>query len=101
MIAGFTRSTDRAVREGICGCSSGPVYYGTKGHAYNAVDNVLRAFSLELGTADFPGDEGNTLIDVYPLRADNSADFGEPVGYVNFSWYRMESGRYELTVYMA
>jgi hypothetical protein len=87
----------RAIREAVSGCSSGPVYYETKSHAFIAVCEVLNGHGLTLHCVDLNGDSGRALIDVYSVDADGS----DPVGYVNFSWYRMQSGRYELTVYVA
>jgi hypothetical protein len=99
-IADITRFSDRpgrAIREAVSGCSSGPVYYETKGHAFIAVCEVLNGHGLTLQCVNLDGDSGRALLDVYPLDSENAG----PVGYVNFSWYRMQSGRYELTVYVA
>lgn len=87
----------RTVREAVCGCSSGPIYYDTKGHAFHAVCAVLNRYGLTLQSADLNGDDGRALLDVYSMFDESET----PAGYANFSWYRMQSGRYELTVYIA
>ena len=87
------------VRELFAGCSTGSVrgYYDTKGHAINAFDGALQTYALFLDRddlADFYGDAGRKTIDVYN-------EFGDCVGRAILSWYRMPSGRYEFTGYLA
>jgi len=98
-IAMNTVKIDRNIRNAVAGCSSGPIYYGGKGLAWHAVNNVLNGFNLQLEPADCSGDEGHTLLEVCP-QSEDGINLDDSVGCVSFSWYRMPSGRYELTVYM-
>jgi len=43
---------------------------------------------------DIPGNAGMKLLGI------DCADTDENVGYVSVSWYRMQSGRWELTAYI-
>ena len=77
------------------GCSRG-VYYSTKGQAVNAFDAELQSFDLCLDRndlSDFHGDEGRKLIEVHD-------EFEHCVGHAFFTWFRMESGRYEFIGYL-
>jgi hypothetical protein len=88
------------VRELFAGRSSGSSrghYYETKGHAVNAFDGELQGFDLCLDRNDlddFYGNEGRKSIAVHD-------EFHRLVGWAILSWYRMPSGRYEFTGYLA
>jgi hypothetical protein len=94
------------VREAFAGCSTGTDgtdYYDTKGHAVNAFDEVLQGFDLCFDRSDlmdFPGDSGSKTIYVQNVCDENDG-CGDPVGWGVISWYRMDSGRYEFTGYLA
>jgi len=96
-----TIKTRHPVREDFAGrstgSSNGSNYYSTKGHAINAFDAELQTYDLYLDRddlADFSGDDGRKIIDVYN-------ELGKVVGRAVLSWYRMHSGRYEFTGYLA
>jgi len=77
--------------------NSGGKYYETKGHAINAFDGVLKEFghTLDLNQlVDYNGDTGRANHDVLDGN-------GKVVGCAIFSWYRMDSGRYEFIGYLA
>ena len=92
------------VREGFAGCSTGSSrrcgrvgYYETKGHAVQVFDSVLAGYGLHLDRDDlydFHNDEGRKIIAVC-----NELD--EWIGRAVISWFRMESGKYEFTGYLA
>jgi hypothetical protein len=91
------------VREAFAGCSSGPVYYYTKGHAVNAFDAALKAHGYRFDYADTQclyGDEGRRECDILVDR-DGCYGAGEVVGRALLMWYRMPSGRYEFVGYIA
>ena len=72
-------------------------YYDTKGAAVDAFSFALDAFSLHFDSQDcmyLPGNEGwKTLL---ILDANDN-----PVGDARLTWYRVPSGRYEFTGYIA
>jgi hypothetical protein len=89
-----------AVRNAFAGKSSGNksgAYYETKGHAVNAFDNALQDYDLHFDRDELvsmPGNEGSVTLAVcngYNIR----------VGYARISWYRTESGRYEVVGYIS
>jgi hypothetical protein len=89
------------VREAFSSCSSGHVpgaYYDTKGHALRAFDAALADFGYHLdceaALADWAGDAGRNLVDVY-------VEDGDCVGYAVLYYFRMPSGRYEFVAYIA
>ena len=88
------------VREEFAGYTTGcdgRGYYETKGHAVNAFDGALQGYDLCLDRddlADFYGDEGRKIIAVHD-------EFHRLVGWAIISWYRMPSGNYEFTGYLA
>ena len=94
------------VRERFAGCSSGAKYYDSKGEAADAFDAVLMEYGFYLDHADcigWSGDEGRVTIAVY---ADPDGPFELPggpehVGYAHFTYYRMESGRWEVIGYLS
>ncbi len=95
-----TIKANHPVRGVFAGRSSGNghnTYYETKGHAVNAFDAELQTYDLCLDRndlADFVGNEGRKMIAVHN-------EFGREVGYAVFTWFRMESGRYEFVGYLA
>lgn len=96
----MTIKRNHPVRELFSSRSTGNdrgTYYSTKGHAINAFDGILQTFDMWLDRddlADFSGNEGRKTIDVY-------ANDEGIVGCAVFSWFRMESGRYEFIGYLA
>lgn len=103
---------DCSVREEFAGRSTGSKcaccnrrapYYETKGAAVCAFDEALAPYGLCLdpdGLADFPNDSGRRTVDVY-TTGDGHGDGIGKVGFAVISWYRMESGNYEFTGYLA
>ena len=92
----FRIAARHPIRNAFAGCSSGPVYYETKGHAVSAFEEALAAYNLhfdEMSGTTFSGDEGWTTVAV-------CNGFDAVVGYARLSWYRLESGRYEFTGYI-
>ena len=94
------------IREQFAGCSvDGKIvdYYETKGHAICAFDDVLRDHDLRFDYADTQclyGDEGRKVCDVIP-NVTGGFSIADPVGTAVLYWYRMPSGRYEVTGYLA
>lgn len=100
-------SAKAPVREHFAGCSTGSTcsgckrrapYYETKGSAVCAFDAALADHGYRFDSDDlasFPGDTGRRTLEVY----DDAT--GRGVGYAVISWYRMDSGRYEFTGYLA
>jgi hypothetical protein len=88
------------VRNGFSRWSTGSshgCYYPTKGHAVNAFDGELQGHDLCLRREellDFNGDEGRKIITIVD-------EFDREQGRAVLSWYRMDSGRYEFTGYIA
>ena len=95
-----TAKISRRCREDFSGRSTGNdhgEYYDTKGHAINAFDAALNdhGYHLDLNQfVDYNGPTGRANHDV--LDGDNKV-----VGCAIFSWYRMDSGRYEFIGYLA
>ncbi len=85
------------VREAFAGRTSRNSYYETKGHAVSAFDAELAVYDLYLdrnNLSDFTGDAGRKNIDIFD---EDDVCNGSAV----LSWYRMPSGRYEFTGYIA
>lgn len=85
------------VREAFAGCSTGMVYYETKGHAINTFDDVLKEYGFCFDPNelfDFSNAQGRRTINI-------CTDGGEYVGLAVLSWHRMPSGRYEFVGYIA
>lgn len=97
--SGLIMSSHR-IRGDFAGQSTGSVhgdYYGTKSRAINAFSGVLQCYDLCLDRddlSDFHGDEGRKAIAVHD-------EFKRLVGWAIISWYRMPSGNYEFTGYLA
>jgi hypothetical protein len=85
------------VREAFAGCSTTTDYYATKGHAVNAFDAELQTYDLCFDRNDLTGFDGDT--GRKSLAVVDECD--HVVGYAVLSWYRMPSGRYEFTGYLA
>jgi len=91
------KASDIAVRNRFCDCSSRSVYYETKGHAISAFDNALSGFGYRLADEvgnGYAGNEGRAYVDVVDGK-------GIVSGCAVLVWYRMPSGRYEFTGYLA
>lgn len=91
----------------ICGefadCSSKDSYYDFKGEAVCAFDDALAAWGLQLDPDDlssFYGDEGRKRIEVQMVGTDDDVR-GDVVGIAIIFWYRVPSGRWEFTGYLA
>ncbi len=88
------------VRNVFAGCSTGAglnSYFETKGQAVNSFDANLQRYDIWLDRNDvtgYDGDNGRKTVAVVN-------EFERVVGYAVFSWYRMPSGRYEFTGYLA
>lgn len=77
--------------------SAGGYYYGSKSRAINRFDGVLQAHGFQLDRndlTDFNGNEGRKIIDVHD-------ECMVIVGRAVLSWFRMESGNYEIIGYLA
>lgn len=74
-------------------------YYDNKAEAIKALDAVLAPFGFGTDSAELPGNAGSTLLAVVDVE---EAGFGmaDTNAFINCSWYRMESGRYEFTFYV-
>ena len=72
-------------------------YYETKGHAVNAFDAVLQDHDLSFDREALDGFNGNDGFVNLPVVN----EFDDRVGSAMLSWYRMPSGRYEFTGYLA
>jgi hypothetical protein len=99
----MTITARHPVRNDFSSCSSGPVYYDSKGHAINAFDEALQEHGFRFDYADTQtlyGNEGRKVCDVIP---NVDGDFGpaDPVGRAVIMWYRMPSGRWEIIGYLA
>jgi hypothetical protein len=87
------------VREAFAACSSGNIpgyYYETKGHALRAFDAALADFGYHRGHTDnssWSGDSGRYVVGIY-------IEGGDCVGCAVFSYYRMDSGRWEFIGYL-
>ena len=94
------KASDKKLRNGFSEWSTGNdhgCYYSTKGHAVNAYDGFLQGYDLCLdrdNLIDFNGDSGRKTIEIHN-------EFKACVGIAVISWYRMPSGRYEFTGYIA
>ena len=89
------------IREEFSGCSSGPKYYETKGHAVRAFEAVLNEYNLCFDPndcMDMPGVCGCAVVEVYSKDLEG-ADY---VANVVMSWHLMDrSGRWEFIGYIA
>ncbi len=72
-------------------------YYENKGQALNAFDAELQTYDVWFDRNDclqLDGNDGRKNLAIVN-------EFGRCVGYAVLSWYRMPSGRYEFTGYIA
>lgn len=101
-----TIKSRHAVREDFSANSSGAVYYDSKGQAIDAFNATLADYGFYLDPYDcggWDGDEGRRVVTV---RVETDGPFDIPgedtrVGYAHFTYYRMESGRWEIIGYLA
>ena len=94
------------VRTAFAGCSTNGKsvgYYETKGHATKAFNNALLryGFCFDFDCCfDLPGDTGSGTFSI--ISADTViGNKNACLGIAYLSWYRMPSGRYEMTGYIA
>ncbi|MCK9600954.1 MAG: hypothetical protein M0R06_18070 [Sphaerochaeta sp.] len=78
-------------RKAFAGC---PTYYANKGEAYSIFDESLAPWGLTLIPDNMPDNEGWKMFEVVNR-------FNCQVGYARLSWYRLESGRYEVVGYLS
>lgn len=85
-----------------------PNYFESKGEALTAIDSILNEYGIELAPRDCPGDEGSTTFDFFTFdnsyclcdKCGESDDKGEFNNCLSFSWYKMQSGRWEIVAYI-
>jgi len=87
------------LREKIASLSSTNNYYATKGEVLRQADAILEPLGMTTGDADLPNDEGRTTVPI--LKVEGQQLLSEEVASLCYSWYRMPSGRYEATLYIA
>ena len=109
---GLIRST-ATVREDFAGCTTGcqtpsgrSGYYESKGAGIRAFGDALDGYGLQFDPDDFldlSGSDGRISINVHVVRDDEDEcnDQAPCVGRAVISWYRMPSGNYEFTGYLA
>ena len=86
----------KKLRNRIADLSSGPVYYDEVSDWHVLVKYVLRDFGLSFRrdqTPDIHGNEGRGLLAI-------EDEFGVTVSHLCFTWYRMQSGRWEIINYL-
>jgi len=84
-------------------------YFATKGEAIHLIDEALQKHHMTLDVFDCPGDEGRTYVRILALKGfkylcDSCTEDVENPAFDNtmtFAWYRMPSGRYEITGYIS
>jgi hypothetical protein len=84
--------------------NNGSGYYETKGDAVRAFEKALNDHNLCFNPDDLmqmPGDEGRIDVDIWTLAGPDDNYFHDCVGHALIMWYRMPSGRYEFTGYIA
>jgi hypothetical protein len=95
------------LREDFAGMSTGnngSGYYESKGEAVRAYEKALNDYDLCFNPDDFmqmPGDEGRISVDIWTMNGADDDYFHDCVGSALLMWYRMPSGRYEFTGYIA
>jgi hypothetical protein len=87
------------VRDKVASLSTTNNYYNFKGDFIRAIDDVLEEFGWTTGDCDLYGDNGRQTVNV--VLKDERGNLVEEVGQVILSWYRMPSGRYEMTCYLS
>ncbi len=93
-----SKKLERELRNAVCGLSSG-TYYLTLGHYWNALDEVLTKFGLRVGIELRSSRLDSTTTGTYQLVDDASDAALEDVALL-VQWYRMPSGKYEITNYL-
>lgn len=104
-MANVTIKNNHPVRKAI---GNLPDYFESKGDAICAIDAVLADYDMKMESFDCSGDKGSTFIDLLPngpgrLVCDNCNCRDNLTGFnngVNFSWYKMSSGRWEVITYV-
>ena len=103
----LTINAKHPVRNKIAGL---PDYYETIVSAFDAVDDVLADYGMELDLTDLPyftGPDGGSWL--APIRSKEPIVSVSGVatkcdGYdngVNFSWYKVRAGRWEIITYVS
>lgn len=80
-------------REPLADLTSSNSFYEHKSDFVPLADRILDQYGWTLGSFDMPGDTGRTRA---PIEDANGQEMGE----FFVSWYRMPSGRYEITCYV-
>ncbi len=70
-------------------------YYAHKADFVGPADKILAEFGWTLAAFNMPGDEGRCLATIVDIETES-----KEIGNLFVSWYRMPSGRYELTLYL-
>ena len=86
-----------------------PNYFDSKGRAIAAIESILNDYGMELEFVDCSGDEGSSIFPIHVdcdsrMLCERCGDAIENVEYnnvISFSWYKMPSGLYEITVYIS
>ena len=100
MATATRQKISKATRNEFAGRSTGTDrtgYYSTKGHAINAFDGALAGSDCHLDREAFVDYNGDTGRANHPICDDDK----HVVGCAVLSWYRMPSGNYEFTGYIA
>ena len=96
----MTKMLTKKCRNDFADCSTGSFqgcYYSTKGNAVNRFDGALQEYDLCLDRNYFADWNGPTGRVNHPIVD----EFGHEHGCAIFTYYRMESGRYEVIGYIA
>lgn len=86
-----------------------PNYFDSKGGAISAVRTILNDYGMELEFVECSGDEGSSTFPIHVdcdsrMLCEHCGDDIKNAEYnnvVSFSWYKMSSGRYEITAYIS
>lgn len=89
--------------------SSIGTYFGDKITALNQINELLHEWNFQIDpnyTVNLQGDSGNVLLPITVMKGGVVCDCCEKqVDYVDnmlsYSWYKMQSGRFEITVYIS
>jgi hypothetical protein len=95
------KSTNK-VRDAVQKCTKYP-YFDTKSAGLDALQEALHAYNYGFNWDEVNplGDEGRLSIPLY-LWAHEDNTLGESLNNVLcFSWYRMQTGCYEITAYIS
>ena len=98
------RKMQNAVCDASTGHANGNHYYESVGHAYGAVDSRLLKYGYRIDPDDWCVRSNNANFSA-PGGCRIVVEFvdcdGSQEGYAVLSFHRMQSGRYELTAYLA